>query len=226
MKCHIVFLALLISFAAFAQTQDVPPATTRVEKKSRTWTNEDLEKLSGPVNVIGSDAPAAETAKGVKKTRAQEKCASDAWVAAVTVVMKEQGVPYPPRYWSERLFGDACLSDIAVASVASRIDGDYTLDDGKKLHLATTVTSGLPAAAQIVASVDERRPLIVKWQNQPLIVTKVDYVDRQYNYVSQYSIAGLMLTNALNGRVLVFDLKTNSEKEIEGSLQVTVTKRK
>ncbi len=224
MKCAVVLVALFC--AAMVQAQEVPPLETKPQVKSRTWTNDDLEKLSGPVNVVGNDAAPRESAKAAAANQDKGKCTSDAWVAAVTAVMKEQGVPYGPRYWSERLFGDACLSDVTVASVASRIDGDYTLDDGKKLHLATTVTSGLPPAAQIVASVDERRPLIVKWQNQPLIMTKVDYIDRQYNYVSTYTIASLMLTNALTGRALIFDLKTNAEKEIDGTLQVTVTKRK
>lgn len=227
MKRLIAFLAIAISATGFAQTQEVPPATTRVEKKTRTWTNEDLEKLSGPVNVVGNDAAAGEAGKAAAARKKEHNdCVSDAWVAAVTVVLKEQGIPFGPRYWSERLFGDACLSDVAIAQVASRINGDYTLDDGKKLHLATTVTAGLPPAAQIVASVDEGRPLIVKWKNQPLVMTKVDYIDRQYNYVSQYSIASMMLSHALTGRVLIFDLKTNSENEIEGAMQVTVAKRR
>ena len=225
MKSVGIFLALLLASAVVAQTQDVPPATTRVEKKAKTWTNEDLEKLSGPVNVVGNDSRGDAAKAPATKRRTKDGCASDAWVAAVTAVLKEQGIPFGPRYWSERLFGDACLSDVAMASVASRIDGDYTLDDGKKLHLAATVTAGLPPAAQIVASVDERRPLIVEWKGQPLIMTKVDYIDRQYNYVSQYSIASMMLTNALSGRVLIFDLKTNAENEIEGTLQVTVSKK-
>lgn len=225
MKTAWVFLILVVSYGATSQVQDAPPLQTKPQVRSKTWTNEDLEKLSGPVNVVGSGSAGGDEKAPTRRKKAQEKCASDAWVASVTAAMKEQGVPFGPRYWSERLFGDACLNDIAIASVASHIEGDYTLDDGKKLHLAATVTEGLPAAAQIVASVDERRPLIVKWKNQPLIMTKVDYIDRQYNYVSQYSIASMMLTNALTGRVLIFDLKSNSEKEIDGSLQVTVAKR-
>jgi hypothetical protein len=223
--------ALLCGLAApaIAQTQDAPPLETKPKAKSRTWTNEDLEKLSGPVNVLGTkDAPAAKdtdpfTPKKPKKE--EEKCESDAWVAAVTTVLREQGILYEPRYWSGRLFGDACLANVGIGAVAARIDGDYTLDDGTKLHAATTVTSGLPPAPQIVSSIDERRPLIVKWKSQPLIMTKVDYLDRQYNYVSVYAISGLMLTNALTGRVLLFDMKTNNQKEIDGTLQVKVSKR-
>ena len=225
-------IAIVCCFAAFpvAQCQDAPPATTRVEKKSRTWTNEDLEKLTGGVSVIGgTDSASAPMKPATKKSsgaKEEEACESDAWVVGVTGVLRQQGVMFPPRFWSERLFGDTCVNNVPVNTVAPRIAGDYTLEDGTKLHLTADVFAGLPTAPEIVSSITERHPLIIKWKGQPLVMTKVDYIDRQYNFVSAYSISSLMLTNVLTGRVLIFDMKTHSEKEIEGTLEVKVAKRK
>jgi hypothetical protein len=221
-----ILLLLGIGSIAFAQEPDVPPATTRVERKSRTWTNEDLEKLTGSVNVVGSDDAAPKPAEKTHVAQKEEdNCESYAWVAAVIGVLREQGVSFAPRFWPERLFGDTCANNVSVSAVAARIDGDYTLDNGAKVHLSAVAAPGLPNAAEIVNSVGEHRALIVKWKGQPLVMTKVDYIDRQYNYVSNYSIASLMLTNVLTGRVLIFDTKTDSPKEIEGTLELKAERR-
>ncbi len=222
-----IALAILCCAASLAFAQTEGTATTRVEKKSRTWTNDDLEKLTGGVNVLGNGTTESASSKPAVRTHKDEDpCESDAWVLSVIGVLKEQGVTFGPRFWPERLFGDTCVNNVAVSAVASRIDGDYTLDNGTKVHLTATVFPQLPTAPEIVNSVGEHHPLIIKWKGQPLVMTKVDYIDRQHDYVSTYSIASLMLTNVLTGRVLIFDTKTNSEKEIEGTLQVKVTPRR
>lgn len=224
------FVIPVCLFAGACVAQDViPPATTtRVEPKEkslRIWTNEDLQNLRGGVNVIGTNEtganPPVPAANAEKKT---QPCASDAWASTVSDVLKLQGVPYPARYWSDRLFGGACLDHVAIAAVAPRIDGDYVLDDGRKFRLKTASTAGLPPASQLVASMDHQ-PWIVQWQDQPLVLTDVKYIDRQYDYVSQYSISSLMLMNVVTGRRLIFDAAANSSKEIEGSFQIAVEKR-
>lgn len=222
-----IFLCLCCS-AAVAQDVLPPATTTRVEPKEkslRIWTNEDIQSLRGGVNVIGSNQPAPDEPKREAATeKALSSCESDAWVATVSEVLKLQGVPYPKSFWSDRLFGGGCVDHVALSAVAGRIAGEYTLDDGRKLRLKTHPGTGLPAASQIVASMDHE-PLIVKWKDQPLVITKVDYIDRQYDYVSQYSISSLMLTNVLTGRRLIFDIGAHSASEIEGSFQIVVEKR-
>jgi hypothetical protein len=222
------FSALVLLCATAALAQEVPTATTRVEPKQkalRIWTNEDLQNLNGAVNVIGATGEPSSSESSSGKTAAKSNCASDAWASTVGSVLKLQGVTYGAGFWSERLFGGACIDKVTLAAVASRIDGDYTLDDGRRLHLKTSAAAGLPSAAQIVASMDNGRPLILQWKGKPLVVTKVDYIDRQYDYVSMYTISSLMLTDVLTGRLLIFDMKTNSDKEIEGSFQVSVNQR-
>lgn len=221
---------IVISAAVLACAQDYPPATTtRVEPKqkaSHVWTNDDIGNLNGNVNVMGTkDAAEKSPASPDKPEKESNACESDAWVATVAVVMKSEKVPLSPQFWSERLFGGACMERVSVADVAARIAGDYTLDDGRRLRLKTSPLPGLPQASQIVAAVDKNQPLIVKWQGQPLVLAKVDYIDRQYNYVSSYSISTLMLTNVLTGRLLIFDVAKHSEKDIEGSFQIAVEQR-
>lgn len=221
---------ILISATVLAYAQDYPPATTtRVEPKQKAahvWTNDDIGDLNGSVNVMGAkDATDKSAPSSDKAGKEANACESDAWVATVSVVMKAQQVPLSPRFWSERLFGGACMEKVSVADVAARIAGDYTLDNGRRLRLKTSPLPGLPPASQIVAAVDKNQPLIVKWQGQPLVLTKVDYIDHQYDYVSTYVISQLMLTNVLTRRLLIYDVKTHSEKEIEGSFQIAVEQR-
>ena len=124
----------LLAIACTCSAQS-PPATTSVQPKSkRIWTNDDMPSLSGGINVLGEkDTPKEDAAvPAAKKEREQEKCESDAWVAAVTAILNSQGVPYGKRYWAERLFGYMCVENVTVNAVASRIDGDYALDDGQR----------------------------------------------------------------------------------------------
>ncbi|MGH9521674.1 MAG: hypothetical protein ACRD3E_03985 [Terriglobales bacterium] len=225
-------VAALLTVAAFTPVfaQEIPPPTiTRVEPKQKSahvWTNDDIGTVGGNVNVMGpkdtAEKPSSEAGKPGKDSA---PCESDAWSATVATVLKAQKVPLDGRFWSERLFGGACIDKVSVAAVAARIAGDYTLDDGRRLRLKTNPVAGLPPASQIVGAIDQHRPLIVKWQGQPLVLTKVDYIDRQYDYVSTYSISSLMLTNVLTGRLLIFDAKTHSDKDVEGSFQISVEER-
>ena len=226
------WMAVLIYLSAMMPllAQELPPATTtRVEPKQKAahvWTNEDIGTLKGDVNVMGpKDAPERSPSRPGKVANGPAACESSAWVATIATVLKSEEVTLSDQFLADRLFGGACVDKISVASVAARIAGDYTLDDGRRLRLKTNPVAGLPPASQIVAAVDQNRPLIVKWQGQPLIMTKVDYIDRQYDYVSSYSISSMMLTNVLTRRVLIFDATTHSQKEIEGSFQIAVEPR-
>ena len=153
-----------------------------------------------------------------------ELCESDGWADAIAAVVGIQGVQLGSKFWKARLFSNLCSSGIKVEVVSPRITGDYTLDSGNKVHLkAEVILRALPTAAAMVATVDEQRSFIISWKGQPYVTNRVNYVDNVYDGVSMYTIQKLYLTNAMTHKPLLFEPTAANLKEIDGSLQITVT---
>jgi hypothetical protein len=195
------------------------------------WTNEDLQDLKGGINVIGQPdepkpSPKPQAGNSTDDKAPTELCESDGWADAIAAVVRVQGVRLDSKFWAARLFSSLCTSGIKGEVISPRITGDYTLDDGKKVHLkADFILHNLPTAAAIVALVDEQRLFIIAWKGQPYVTNRVDYVDNVYDGVSMYTIQKLYLTNVMTHKPLLFEPTAANLKEIDGSLQITVTTR-
>jgi hypothetical protein len=227
-SCSLLLVAALSAVVCLsAQAQQQPPQP----KPKRVWTNEDLETIKGGINVVGKPAEAKPTGKAMPDKPAEEEaagdvCESDEWTHAVAAVMESQGTKLDSKFWATRLFNNLCSSGIKLEAVSLRITGDYTLDDGTKIHLkAGVLPHNLPQAAELVASANEQRPFIVARKGRPYVLDRVDYVDRAYDGVSQYSISKLYLTNALTGRQMLLEATADNVKEINGTLQIAVSPR-
>ena len=204
-------------------------------KARRVWTNEELEKIKskGGVNVVGEPTagekqPTDAAERSHPQAGQPEACDSDAWAAAVAAIAGQQGLHQGASFWATRLFGDACVSGVRLETVALRVNGDYVQDDGSKLRLDTELTSGgLPAAAAVVAALDQGRPFLVVWKKRPLLATNVNYIDRVYSDGGRvYTISKLTLVDPLSGRAVLFDAVRNPVSEIDGSLQVKASRSK
>ena len=227
--CLLLLTPLLCGMSSGAGTQ--PQQETQKPRAPRVWTNDDLENIKGGINVVGQpdeSTPSAQPKAG-NATRAEttsELCESDGWADAVAVVVGNQGVQLNRKFWATRLFSNLCSSGIKVEVVSPRITGDYTLDSGKKVHLkANFILHNLPTAAEIVAAIDEQRSFIIAWKGRPYVTERVDYVDHMYNGVSMYTIQKLYLMNAMTRKPVVLEATAANLKEIDGSLQITVTTR-
>ena len=228
MTCLLVMAPLYgISSRAGAQAQP----ETQKPKAPRVWTNEDLQGLKGGINVVGqpdesAPSPKPQTSNATGDKAPTELCESDGWADAVAAVVGIQGVQLDSKFWAARLFSNLCTSGIKSEVISPRITGDYTLDSGKKVHLkADFILHNLPTAAAIVAAIDERRSFIISWKGRPYVTNRVDYVDNVYDGVSMYTIQKLYLTNAMTGKPVLFEATAANLKEIDGSLQITVTPR-
>ena len=208
-----------------------PQQETQKPKAPRVWTNEDLQNLKGGINVVGqpdeSTPPQqshADNATDVETTT--ELCESEGWARAVAAVVEIQGARLNSKFWAAKLFSDLCTSGIKLEVVSPRITGDYTLDNGKKVHLkADFLLQRLPKAADIIAAIDERRPFIVAWKGRPYVTNRVDYVNNVYDGVSIYTVSKLFLTNAITRKPALFEATAANLKEIDGTLQIAVTTR-
>jgi hypothetical protein len=227
LSSFLLLLALLSSDAGVAVVQ----AQQQPEKTKRIWTNEDLENIRGGINVVGEAKDAKPSSQTKPDKRAEEEapgevCESDEWSHAVAAVLEAQDTKLDSKYWATRLFNNLCKSGIQLDAVSNRITGDYTLDDGTKIHLKSGVMlRSLPQAAELVASVNERRPIIVVRKGRPYVLNRVDYVDNVYEGISQYSISKLYLTNALTGRPTLLEATAENVKELDGTLQIAVSAR-
>ncbi len=215
------------SCIAHAQAQAGPDKP----KAKRVWTNEDVENIKGGINVVGEPAQPAPSSKTKDEKPATpevpaELCESDGWARAVAYVIQARGARMGARFWATHLFNNLCTGSVQVDAVGRRITGDYTLEDGAKIHLkAEVLPHNLPKAAELVAAVNEQRPFIVAWKGHPYIIDRVDYVDNVYDGISMYSISKLYMTNALTGRTTLWEATSANVKEIDATLQIAVTTR-
>jgi hypothetical protein len=219
-------IALLAGACGLAAAQTQPDAA----KPKHVWTNDELENLKGGINVVGDQTPMpsgkAKPGRPAEDEAVGDSCDSDEWSHAVAAVLEAQGAMMSSKFWATRLFNNLCSSGIQLDAVSRRVAGDYTLDDGTKIHLKTgLMLRNLPQAAELVASVNERRPFIVARKGHAYVLTSVNYVDNVYDGISRYTISKLYLTNALTGRPTLLEPTADNMKEIDGTLQITVSPR-
>ncbi len=187
-------VALLPAFL-HAQQGDAP------KNHSRVYTNDDLEGKSGGISVVGEPSKPEKPARDadepkspgaakpkVKAPDKKERCADWAWGSAVAVALGAQGVPFDAPYWVDKTFGGTrCPKSVGRASsLTSSVDGDYALDDGRKVRISSRI--GPPGGPGMVAATKQGRPMVVVWNGMPYVsggirYDKVTYSDGSIEYV-------------------------------------------
>ncbi len=219
--------------AALVAQQNEPP-----KKPPRVYTNDDLEGLSGGINVVGEaakpakptkdkeqPAPAASAAVKSKAPATKDQCADWGWGVVVAETLNYKGVPFDAEYWTDKTFGTTrCLAKVpSAATMAAAIDGDYTLDDGTKIHIKSSV--GVPGAAGVVEGIDSNKPFVVVWRSIPYLASGIRGVKNVYDDGSvQYVIEEMTLSNPYLQKTVVFSAKKDKESELE-AVDFRVTRR-
>jgi hypothetical protein len=224
MRAVLAFTFFLWIFpAALLAQQNDPP-----KKPPRVYTNDDLDGLSGGISVVGEAAkpvkpskdkgqPAAAAEVPVKsKAPTSKECADWGWGVVVAEALNYKGVPFDAEYWTDKTFGTTrCLAKVpSAATMAAAIDGDYTLDDGTKIHIKSSV--GVPGAAGVVEGIDKNKPFVVIWRSIPYLASGIRGVKNVYDDGSvQYVIEEMTLSNPYLQKTVVFSAKTDKESELE-----------
>lgn len=217
----------------------LPAQTEPAKKPPRVYTNDDLEGMSGGISVVGDPAkpekavktkktaegvPAAAPAKS-KAPATKDQCADWAWGVVVAETLGYKGVPFDAEYWVDKSFGSLrCLATVpTAATLAAGIDGDYTLDDGTRIRIKSSI--GIPGAAGVVEGIDKNRPFIVVWKGIPYLANGVRGVKEIYGDGSvQYIIEEMTLNNPYLDKTVTFSSKKDKETELE-AVDFRVTKR-
>ncbi len=167
----------------------------------KIYTNDDLEGKSGGISVVGEPSKPEKAAREKDEPRSlspakpkakvpdkKEACADWAWGSAVAVALGAQGVPFDAAYWVDKTFGGTrCSKSVGGASsLTSSVDGDYALDDGRKVRISSTI--GLPGGSAMVAAAKQGRPMVVVWNGMAYISSgirydKVTYSDGSVEFV-------------------------------------------
>lgn len=228
-------LALSLFLSLFPLT--LPAQQNDPPKKPRVYTNDDLEGRSGGLSVVGEPEkpakpgekarPAAPTPASAK-TKAppsKDQCADWGWGVVVAETLNYKGVPFDAEYWVDKTFGTTrCLAKLpGAASLASSLDGDYTLDDGTKINIKSSV--GVPGAAGVVEGLDKNKPFIVVWRGIPYLCTSVRGAKEVYSDGSvAYVISQMSLSNPYLQKNATFDSAKDKESELE-AVDFRVSKR-
>lgn len=235
MRAVLAFITVVWLFPAALPAQNEP-----AKKPPRVYTNDDLEGISGGISVVGEAAkpekpvkakkggPEAAPAAAPVKSKApatKDQCADWGWGVVVAEALGYKGVPFDAEYWVDKSFGSLrCLATVpSAATMAAGIDGDYTLDDGTKIHIKSSI--GIPGAAGVVEGIDKNRPFIVVWRGIPYLANGVRGVKEIYGDGSvQYIIEEMTLNNPYLDKTVTFSAKKDKETELE-AVDFRVTKR-
>lgn len=232
--------ALLLTSMGWAQGVEAQQQPAPQKKAKRVISNEDLSNLSGAVNVVGEGdswksgpaaAGAASAATGTKPVEraSDENCNTRGLAMGISAALRAEGVMMGKGDILDRLYGgDVCRPDLGnVAVLLRRMEGDFTLDTGRRIHIALEYLSGPPRAVELIQNNEKNRHYLMFIKGIAYVHTGVEYTE--ITYASDYGEAGkdyamnaITLLDPYRNRTVVFRGKEN---EIDGSVLFTVSSR-
>ncbi|HXE91986.1 MAG TPA: hypothetical protein VNK82_13600 [Terriglobales bacterium] len=137
---------------------------------------QDPKKLKGMPLAV---KPAQEEQIGdLAVARAGQKCDNWSWAAGVETLLQRQDVKLGQEFWLLRAYaGTVCVSPLGDAEkLASAINGEYVLDDGRKVRLAARFLPGPPAQADwMILALRRGHPFLLLWRGHAYLVQGVIY---------------------------------------------------
>lgn len=108
---------------------------------------------------------------------ANRKCENYAWAAIVETMMRAQQVPITQNDWVLRTSGgEKCYPSLDdYAQRADALNGDYTLNDGRKVRIHADYIAGTGTSDALVYSLRIGRPLLIVWNGRPYLLAGIVY---------------------------------------------------
>ncbi len=116
-------------------------------------------------------------------TSPAQKCANWSWAAGLEALLRAQDVPLNQNYWVLKVnLGEVCDDRfLSPEALARSIEGDYTLDDGRKLHLQATVINAAPTIPdQVIAPLRHGHPTLLFWNGRAFLLYGVVFDEYIY----------------------------------------------
>lgn len=107
---------------------------------------------------------------------ASQKCDNWSWAAGVETLLERQDVDLEQEFWLLRAYaGTVCISPLGDAQkLVSAINGEYVLDDGRKVRLAARFLPGPPDQADwMIMSLRRGHPFLLLWRGHAYLVQGV-----------------------------------------------------
>jgi hypothetical protein len=164
---------------------------------------------------------------------ADKPCANYAWAAAVNTLLAAESVRLPQSHWVVRASGgDKCLPRVEdLAGLTQQIEGDYTLDSGRRIKLRSQFHAGPPNTIDdLVVLLRNGRPAIILLSGRVLLLQGILYDDHMRSYndhffiVKELRLIDPALAPSAPGRTVTFvrEKDDTNLREIEGVLTLTV----
>lgn len=223
-KFALLLIALPLALCAQSAPPQGPANPAPKPKAKKVWSNEDVENIQGGVSVVGDSKAATQDAAAAPRgaARRQEDCASDPWLVAVLLALRQQGVPPNVEYWKDRIFGGLC-KPTNLEAIAAALEGKHTFDSGAQFTVKTEASGDWPESSAMVAMTAKNRTFLVSYKGEPYLATHVNYIDRVHSNGSHsYNISKITLTHPVSGAVVLFDVK--QPVKIDGTLVLEVSR--
>ena len=159
-----------------------------------------------------------------------QKCENWAWAGGVEAILRSQGVPLDQHYWVQKSDGgEICLESLApLEQIARVLNGEYVLDDGRKVRLEARYTVGSPVNLDsIILGLRGGRPALAVWKGHAYIVYGVMYDEYVAPTGNRYfDIRELKLVDPFfedEGRLVSFLKDRDDTADLGGTFEVTAT---
>ncbi len=132
---------------------------------------------------------------------AAQPCTNYAWAVAVETMLRAQNVPLDQHYWVQKANGgELCIEPAPNLERLTRaLNGNYTLNDGRKVKLETQIILGAPTNPdEAIASLKQGVPLLVFWKSRAYVLRGVIYDEYVYpNGQRLYEVKELRMLDPL-----------------------------
>jgi hypothetical protein len=162
----------------------------------------------------------------LKVVAAEQPCENFAWAAALETVLAPQQIDLKQDQWLDRVTGRRCEDTAPTLEDTARMfDRDHR-DHREKLRVTPTLIAGAPRLLDdILASLQQGRPVLVYWRSHPYVLQGVLYDEAVYPTGNKiFQVRELRLRDPLapgNGDIK-FVRGTDNPDEINGVLMLSV----
>lgn len=109
---------------------------------------------------------------------AAQKCENWAWAAGVEAILRSQDVALDQHFWVQKSDGgEVCLESLApLEHIAKVVNGEYVLDDTRKVRLEAHYVLGAPVGMEnIVLGLRRGQPALMVWKGHAYILYGAQY---------------------------------------------------
>ncbi|HLK54717.1 MAG TPA: hypothetical protein VKU42_14745 [Candidatus Angelobacter sp.] len=166
-------------------------------------------------------------ASETKLIKAKQSCENWALAAGLETMLRHQNVALDQNFWLMKLEGgDLCLTSLPkVESLAQTVNGEFVLDDGRRVRLETHFITGAPVNIDsVIVALKLQQVSLVIWRGHPYFLSGITYDEHILsNGMRVFVLKEMRLANTfpkLPG--VTFEKGRDNPDDIQGILDVTV----